>query len=124
MNDFELNDDDVVFTGDDTSPNFGLTSTFKLSELTKAYKRWAAGNSNSGQPHPHAKWFTKEGVKCQFLRTQGGGWKSGKLMFRLEFIPDEPEVSQQESSKSPTDPNSPSADLRSQLDDLQSRLEE
>jgi KGK domain len=116
MSGFELNDDDVVFTGNTTSPNFGLSSTFKISELVKAAIKWVAGTGGaSGHANPFVNWFTVDGVKCQILRSQGGGWKSGKLIFKLEFIPDDPESFVKDSLLKTNKPGSPLDDLRSQL---------
>ncbi|MEH1797393.1 KGK domain-containing protein [Nostoc sp.] len=55
--------------------------------------------------------YLGDGVSCKLLHTQGGGWKSGKLRFHLEFVPDEPEVP----STVPSEARSPLDDLRSQL---------
>ena len=115
MSGFELQGDDVASTSASTSSNFGLGSTFKVGELLQAAISWVAATGSNGHANPLVKWFTVDGVKCQILRTQGGGWKSGKLVFRLEFIPDEPEVDQQSPSIVSSHPQSPLDDLRSQL---------
>ena len=43
-------------------------------------------------------WFT-EGVDCQVLKAGSDGWKKGKLKLKvtIEFIPDEPEISEYQS---------------------------
>lgn len=104
----ELNNEDVVSTGmSDPHFAFGLGSTFQTVELIAAARKAVAFNK---PPLASQDWLSESGVRCKVLRTQGGGWKTGKIRFRLEFVPDEPEVPQ------PKAPNSPLADLRSQLD--------
>ncbi|MEH2337597.1 KGK domain-containing protein [Nostoc sp.] len=112
MSGFELKGDDVVSTEMYASSNFGLGSTFKVSELLQGVIDWVA----EAGVNSYVKWFTVDGVSCQVLRTEGGGWKAGKLVFRLEFIPDEPKAPKQNLSTSASEPASPLADLRSQLD--------
>jgi len=43
-------------------------------------------------------WFT-QGVDCRILKAGSDGWKKGKLKIRVvvEFIPDEPEISEYQS---------------------------
>lgn len=85
-----LNNEDVVSTGmADPSFAFGLGSTFKLSELIEAARK-AVGFCSP--PLASSHWFTESGIPCKVLRIQGGGWKPGKIRFRAEFVPDEPEV--------------------------------
>lgn len=102
-----LDEDDVVCTGTSTSSNFGLGTTFKLNELLKSAILWIITVNNSCAAY--SNWLKTEGVKCQVLRKDGGGWQSGKVRFRVEFVPDNPPVS-------PKDLNSPLADLRTNLD--------
>ena len=33
--------------------------------------------------------FKPIGAECEILQASGGGWRKGKLRFRLEFIPDD-----------------------------------
>ena len=102
-----LNNEDVVSTGmSDPSFTFGLGSTFQLFELIAATRK-AVGLGNP--PLASQYWFTESGIPCKVLRSQGGGWKSGKIRFTVEFIPNEPEVTQSKAPSSPLD------DLRSQL---------
>ncbi|QSJ17702.1 hypothetical protein JYQ62_02145 [Nostoc sp. UHCC 0702] len=111
-NEIVLRDDDVVsITGNaDSIPmlNFGLKATFKSSELINAARAWIATTGH--ETCSYSTWLKKEGLRCQVLLTNGMGWKSGKVRFRIEFIPDEPEV-----SANPTVPSSPLDDLRSSL---------
>ena len=106
-----LDDSDVVSIpgpAETTSMlNFGLCSTFKSSELINAVRAWIAMTGHA--TGSYSTWFRKEGIGCQVLRTNGMGWKSGKVRFRVEFIPDEPDFSTSTRPKSPLD------DLRSQL---------
>ncbi len=100
-----LSDEDVVCASGGLC--FGTPDMAKLKTLTERIRSWAHGTGR----HESAefKWFTEKGFKCEVLRVGGGGWIKGRFRFRLEFVPDEPEVTQ------PKDPSSPLADLRSQL---------
>lgn len=87
---------------------FGLKSMAKLYELISGLNQWALACKNG-----EYIWFS-EGCKCEILRTKGGGWQKGKLRFRLEFIPDNPEAFI-EPAYSVEKPPSPLEDLRSDL---------
>ncbi|WP_414587430.1 KGK domain-containing protein [Scytonema sp. PCC 10023] len=91
---FDLRDDDVIHAN--SSVTFDAGSTFKVSQLMQAIRKYM-GNSTS-----FVKWFTDEGVECQVLQIYGGGWQKGRLRFRLEFIPDQPEAPESPSSPEPT----------------------
>lgn len=78
-----LDRDDVV--------SCGHLSVFTGKPL---FEYWEAG-------HSFQMWLSSKnissdlvsGVPCKFLKTSGGGWKTGKFRIRLEFIPDpEPEA--------------------------------
>jgi hypothetical protein len=101
-----LNEDDVVCTGTSQSSNFGLGTTFKPEELFKAAVGWIVKVDSSSVNY--SNWFKSDGIKCQVLKTEGGGWQSGQVRFRVEFVPDEPPAKS-------TDPNSPLDDFRSNL---------
>lgn len=117
-----LGDSDVVsIPGSDDNVsilNFGLKSTFKSSELINAVRAWIATTGHLTSSY--STWFKTDGLRCQVLRTNGTGWQSGKVRFRVEFIPDEPIQTQ---LLIPSQPESPLDDLRSQLDDLRSQLD-
>ncbi len=81
----ELNKDDVVSLAPDMS--------FKAGGTVKVDHLYAAVTSHVGAPY--SNWFKETGVVCEVLKTEGGGWQKGKIRFRVEFIPDEPEVPQQ-----------------------------
>ncbi len=100
-----LSDQDVVSNSGGLC--FGTPDMAKLKTLTERIRSWAHGTGRYSSAE--FKWFTEEGFKCEVLPVKGGGWIKGRFRFRLEFVPDEPEVPQ------PKDPNSPLADLRSQL---------
>ena len=68
----------------------------------------------------------KEGQECQVLRVQSG-WQTGKLIFRLEFIPDEPEEPEESQEavllpSSQTETQTPQLQMESPLDDLRADL--
>lgn len=99
----ELNDDDVISIDPDLS--FKVGGLLKVSRLYSALQDWFAKPAN--------QWFHPSGVRCEILSIDGGGWKKGKIRFKVEFIPDELEVKQKlvsHNSASPLD------DLRSTLD--------
>jgi len=96
---FLLGDQDVVSMGVDQS--FAKTPTSKVSELKQGMISKCLGDIFSS-------WVTN-GVNGQVLLESGGGWQKGKIRLRLEFIPETPPRPLQ-------DPNSPLADLRSNLD--------
>ena len=82
MNSISPNDDDVVsmpLSGSGVMKN----QTFQISEFVLAIR----GLCFQAMNLPDA-WFYL-GVPCKFLQPDGGGWKKGKLRFRLEFIPDD-----------------------------------
>lgn len=97
-----LTDGDVVSMSIDQS--FTKTTTAKVSEIKQALlKSWL--------PDSHSRWIGN-GASCEVLLTEGGGWRKGRIRFRVEFIPDIPPA--------PTGiqyilPSSPLDDLRSQL---------
>lgn len=77
----DLNDDDVVTMPPDK--NFVSCPTCRIKEIRQSLLlNWIK---------PHLRpWFT-DGAFCEVLLTDGHGWRKGKLLFRLEFIPDEPQ---------------------------------
>jgi hypothetical protein len=58
-----------------------------------------------------------EGVECELMKNNGGGWKKGKfrLKMSLEFCPDEPD---EQTSKAPEKPKSVLDDIRQSLNDV------
>jgi hypothetical protein len=61
-------------------------------------------------------WF-KQGIECEILRIGSQGWQKGKVKLRvyLEFIPDEPEISQIDEPKE-------SIENKSILDDIRQAI--
>ncbi|MEH2280647.1 MAG: KGK domain-containing protein [Nostoc sp.] len=96
------------------SPNTSFTGspTSTCEELLDSVKDLAMNSTL--QKDVVTDWFG-EGVSCRVLFATGGGWQKGRLSLRLEFIPNEPEVPQQSPSIVSSEPVSPLADLRSQL---------
>ena len=78
----EPHDDDVVHL--DSNMSLIGNKTAKISQLAQNLKDRVENPSLSD-------WFDK-GVVCEFLRaTEGGGWQTGKIRIRFEFIPDVPD---------------------------------
>jgi hypothetical protein len=75
----ELNNDDVVSMKSEYSV-IG-SNLFKLGWFKGGLERISGALS---------KWIS-DGVDCEILSVNGGGWQKGKLHLRLEFIPDEPD---------------------------------
>ncbi len=90
-----LADDDVVNVIG--SMPFDAGNISKMIQLRRSMKKHFGDSVNY--------WFRENGVECEVLRANGGGWQKGRLRFRLEFVPDEPQK-----------PKSPLDDLRSSLD--------
>jgi hypothetical protein len=101
-NEFDLRDDDVIHV-EHSLIAFGISQTFKISQLKQAVREYFK------HPSLVSKWFVGEGVECQILQVQGGGWQNGRFRFRLEFIPDQPEPPKSSRQELPLD------DLRSKL---------
>jgi KGK domain len=122
MSGFNLNDNDVVKL--DSSENPAETTTSTHSEVMQAIwtavryrlKEWRRINN----PESFSRIFFYR-VRGQVLRPGAGGWLSGTVRVRLEFIPDEPEEDEEEPQEAillppaPEIPQSPLDDLRAEL---------
>jgi len=84
QNKFALTDEDVL-----APPSKTPIVTF--AAFIQSLNNWVS-KFNEQWPNPGPMWFTERGVSCEILRTKGGGWQKGKLRFRLEFIPDNPDA--------------------------------
>jgi hypothetical protein len=89
MSTVELNDDDVVSMKSEYSWIQSKLFLFKwlidgLPRLTSCLNLWL-----------------NEGVECEVLFANGGGWQKGKMRLRLEFVPDNPEPSLDSSDLAP-----------------------
>lgn len=92
----ELHNDDVVHL----EANMSLTEdkTSKVGELAQSLKDRV---NNPSLNH----WFDN-GVECECLRaSEGGGWQTGKIRIRFEFIPDVPDEPAPEVSDAVRSPN-------------------
>ncbi|MEH2085993.1 KGK domain-containing protein [Nostoc sp.] len=107
-NEIILNDDDVVSMDKEISFTGNATST--CGELIESLKDLAFGESTSQRNE------TVDGITCKVLLVKGGGWQKGRLRLRLDFVPEEPEVPQQNPSTVSLEQQSPLDDLRSDLD--------
>lgn len=108
MSGFNLDDDDVVCFG---ALNYCFTEnvrTAKVNEIKQSLlNTWLAG---------HLAGWVSTGIACRVLKVSGGGWQAGKIRFQMEFIPNEPKVPEQKPSTVTSEPVSPLADLRSNLE--------
>jgi len=78
-------------TDDDAIAPPTRTPIITLGTFLQAVNAWAS-KANGQWPAPDKAWFTDQGMACEILRTRGGGWQKGRLRFRLEFIPDNPDA--------------------------------
>ncbi|MEH2224402.1 KGK domain-containing protein [Nostoc sp.] len=106
-NEIILHDDDVVSM--DKLVSFTGNTTSTCGELIESLKDLAFGESTSQRSE------IADGITCKVLLTKGGGWQKGRFRLRLDFVPDEPEVSQQSPSIILGQPELSLDDLRSQL---------
>lgn len=118
MKGFTLDDNDVVKLDASENPTETTTSTHNevmqaiWSAVRYRLKEWRRTNDFGS--------FSRiffYGVNGQVLRSSGGGWQSGVIRVRLEFIPDEPEEDeiQEVALLPPVEEKSPLDDLRAEL---------
>lgn len=88
-----INQDDVVSVSSSDKAIL-QNSTFRVSELTNGIKNMFSRHSGA----IISKWLS-EGVECEVLQLGATSWRKGtmRLKFDLEFCPDEPDESQQDS---------------------------
>lgn len=84
MSGFELDKDDVVSINPQAS--FGAGETTRVKTLLEQARSRNSGNNGQNMER---LWFTEDGVSCEVLRVEGGGWQKGKVRFKLEFIPND-----------------------------------
>ncbi|RCJ34612.1 hypothetical protein A6769_22040 [Nostoc punctiforme NIES-2108] len=102
----DLDDDDVVSLGH-ADYSISNTATSTVGEIKKSLlKTWLTG---------YLQGWISGGMACRVLSVHGGGWRAGKILLRLEFIPNEPKIPERKTSMATTEPVSPLDDLRSQL---------
>lgn len=81
---FDLEDGDVI----SATPDYRLINnpTGKVKEIANAI---LASHANNNLKH-----WLEGNIACEVLRTQGGGWITGKARIKtvIEFIPDELEA--------------------------------
>ncbi len=74
----KINEHDVI-SMDAAKSLIGL-EVFKANQLPAGLKeRWGTNAIE--------QWLN-EGIDCEVLGETGGGWRKGKIRFRLEFIPE------------------------------------
>ena len=93
MSNFQLNDDDVVSIDPKVCPM--PSRTMRISEMPEGFKKIiqpAAVAVAGGITHDMLNAWLNQGIECEFLRAStGGGWQTGKIRVRFEFIPDVPD---------------------------------
>ncbi|HBE20091.1 MAG TPA: hypothetical protein DEG17_14575 [Cyanobacteria bacterium UBA11149] len=62
--------------------------TFRVGELAEAMRRQLE-NGVSGWTQDKNAWFSEDGVPCEVLQFNAGGWQKGNVRIRLEFCPSE-----------------------------------
>jgi hypothetical protein len=75
---YGLQDRDVVSM--DSQKNLGEGETSRIAEIRKKIRDKFYGAQQG---------WINDGVECELLR-EGSRWQKGKILLRLEFIPDEP----------------------------------
>jgi len=93
-NDYRLGldpDNWLSLTDDDAIAPVSENPIIKLGAFLQSVRNWGS-TVNGAWPIPSRAWFTEQGIACQILRTKGGGWQKGRIRFRLEFLPDNPEA--------------------------------
>lgn len=84
MNQIDLSGDDVVSMSEED--NLISAGTSKISELLDTIVDVL--ERHYGDELPSQKWI-EDGVDCQVLQSQGGGWRKGKIRIRFEFVSNE-----------------------------------
>ncbi len=75
---FPFNDDDVI----SMSPNVtGSGQLLKIGVFKQAIKQ-------NLSKYAHA--WLDEGIECEVLSIDNGGWQKGRVYLRLEYVPDPP----------------------------------
>jgi hypothetical protein len=72
------------------------SQTMRISELPQNFKELFQSTSKEAASDVLSAWI-EEGVDCEFLSSsEGGGWQTGKIRIRFEFVPDvcDPQESQ------------------------------
>jgi hypothetical protein len=118
MKGFNLDDNDVVKLDSSENPTETTTSTHNeimqaiWSAVRYRLKEWRRAKD----PGSFSRIFFY-GVRGQVLRSDGGGWQSGIVRVRLEFVPDELEDDEPQNIAL-----LPPAKEKSPLDDLRAKL--
>jgi hypothetical protein len=92
----EPHGDDVVSMEPDKT--LMRSRTLKISELPQGFKELLLSSVEDSAFDLLDAWLN-EGVECEFLRAStGGGWQTGKIRIRFEFVPDVPDSEESQSS--------------------------
>lgn len=84
-----MNDDDVVSIDPKVCPM--PSRTMRISEMPEGFKK-IINPAIGGITHDTLNSWLNQGIECEFLRAStGGGWQTGKIRVRFEFIPDVPD---------------------------------
>jgi hypothetical protein len=97
----QLNEDEVI----SNSVRFlNLSNTFNIKELVEVF-------TSRLQEKSVSKLFNN-GLEIEVLRLGAKGWRKGIVRFRLEFIPNEPEIEEILESEKISQQESPLDDIR------------
>jgi hypothetical protein len=83
MNNYILDDNDVI-----TAMTERGEVTYKARDFLKIMKQIFAALRNGS----YLEQCLEDGGDCQVLKSNTGGWKTGKIRIRIEFIPDQYEL--------------------------------
>jgi KGK domain len=78
-----LSDDEVLYVG--SGRILMSNPTFKVGEFLDTLAQ-AISDREEEWSEDHEGWFS-EGLDCDALRLNGGGWQRGRVRIRLEFSP-------------------------------------
>lgn len=82
-----LGDDEVLFV--DRGRVLMSNPTFKVSEFLDALAQ-AVSDREGDWSEENEAWFS-DGLECEALRFQSGGWQRGRVRIRVEFMPIKPQ---------------------------------
>jgi KGK domain len=103
-----LYNDEVLFV--DRGRVLMSNPTFKVSEFLDALAELVSDREPEWS-EDNEGWFS-DGLSCEVLRFNGGGWQRGKVRIRLEFLPGMPQQQLPERSSSRLSERPPVEKLR------------
>ena len=106
-----LDDKDVVYfhLNENEIETYNINPTMTVEEIKNRIQKWSKAffkNTNFVQLLPYI--FRS----CAVLRQDGKGWKKGKIILKIEFIPDQPEPEEKTETSTPKPENNLLDDFR------------